>query len=59
MDLFPPYTEMLATALHKAEDVFGLYLDDQRRPLQSKPEGMRAMELPSYGGGARGQQVHH
>ena len=32
MDLVPPYTEMLATALHKAENVFGLYLNEQRRP---------------------------
>ena len=31
MDLVPSCTEMLATALHKAEDVFGLYLDEQRR----------------------------
>jgi SNF2 family DNA or RNA helicase len=48
IDLAPPYQpEMLATALHKAEDVFGAYLDEQRRQAARINEARVEVRLAS------------
>ena len=59
MDLVPPFTEMLARVCIRPRmfSVRTWMNSGGHAPEQTRRH--EAMELPSYGGGARCQPVHH